>query len=76
MPSSSGGWGSGGSSAGAFTFDFYGYREFVNMLIAFLKFYERHALAIRAVLPTEVAAAMDTLVGISDLLTWNEPGPA
>lgn len=76
MPTSSGGWGGGGSTAGPYTFDFYGYREFVNMLIAFLKFYERHAIAINAVLPAEVVAALTTLVGINDLLTWNEPGPA
>lgn len=75
MGSSSGGWGSGGVSTGPFTYDFFGYREWVNQLREMLALYQKHSGAIRAVLPPAVATAMDALVAIADLDTWNAEGP-
>lgn len=55
----------------------FGVREFVNLLVALLRFYLRHKPAIDAALGGDLAAAMTELANASESIeSINEPGPA
>lgn len=75
MGNSTSGWGGGGSSTSSWSEEF-GVRQFVNLMLLALRFYDRHKSAIDLVVPVEVAAALSLLDSVSvQIQALNQPGP-